>query len=299
MIKQGNIRYLVMIFHIGKKRTIRDGKPLPTVFISDDNNRGCHFVAAFVNFQKKVIYYGDSLGWSSPENLVSLAQEYTKYIRNKECTNDFQIIHYHEPTEENIYHSCSDSCTGIYPLQSDSHICGIVAIVMSALFAWTEHFTHMAQFSYLASPSIYNKFLRFIVIFWFVKGKIDCGLLQIENISGCDILTNNDDEEVTFVDFPLTDNKETTKCNKNVKENMRKCNHCSFETKKTSNLKRHAQRFHGADLVKDIQLKRGFCLCFECGQKFHKIRDLQSHLTSSHNHKLHFETKTFNSFQGK
>ena len=124
-------------------------------------------------------------------------------------------------------------------------------------------------------------------------------MLQIENISGCDIITNNDDEEVTFVDFPLTDEKERTKCNKNVKENMKKCSHCSFETKKISNLRRHGQRFHGADLVKDVQPKRGFCLCFECGQKYTKLEiDLQSHLIRSHNHKLHFETKTFNSLQG-
>ena len=95
--------------------------------------------------------------------------------------------------EENIYHSCSDLCAGIYPLQSESHICEIVA----------------------------------------------------------------------------------------------------------SNLKRHVQRFHGANLVKYVQSKHGFCLCFEYGQKYHKIRDLQSHLISSHNNKLHFETKTFNSFQGK
>ena len=53
-----------MILHIAKKRTIRDGKPLPIVFISDDNNRGCHFVVAFVDLQKNAIYYGDSLGWS-------------------------------------------------------------------------------------------------------------------------------------------------------------------------------------------------------------------------------------------
>ena len=59
MIKQRNIKHIVMALHIGKKRTIGDGKPLPTVFISEDNNRGCHFVAAFANFQKNAIYYGD------------------------------------------------------------------------------------------------------------------------------------------------------------------------------------------------------------------------------------------------
>ena len=108
MIKQGNIKHIVMILHIGKKRTIRDGKALSTVFISDNNNRSSHFVAGFVNLQNNVIYYGDSLGWSSPENLVGLVKEYMKYISNKEYTNDFRIIHYHKSTEENICHSCSD-----------------------------------------------------------------------------------------------------------------------------------------------------------------------------------------------
>ena len=49
-----------MILHTGKNITIKDGKPLPTFFISDHKNRGCHFVAAF-DLQKNVIYYGDSL----------------------------------------------------------------------------------------------------------------------------------------------------------------------------------------------------------------------------------------------
>ena len=97
---------------------------------------------------------------------------------------------------------------------------------------------------------------------WFVRGKIDRGQLQIENISGYDILTNNDDEEVTFVDFPLTDEKETTKCNKNSKENMKKCSHCSFETKKISNLRRHVQRFHGGRFSKGCSTKAWILLVF-------------------------------------
>ena len=57
---------------------------------------------------------------------------------------------------------------------------------------WTENFMEMAEFSYLTSPSIYNKLLRFVVISWFVRGKIDCGLLQIEIVSDGNIVTNND-----------------------------------------------------------------------------------------------------------
>ena len=96
---------------------------------------------------------------------------------------------------------------------------------MSALFGWTQNFTQIAEFSYLASPLIYNKLRRFVVISWFARGKTDCGLLQIEIVSDGDIVTNNYLEEVTFVDFPLTDEKEITKCNKNVKENLKKFGH--------------------------------------------------------------------------
>ena len=65
-----------------------------------------------------------------------------------------------------------------------------------------------------------------------------CVLIDVYG-SACDIVTNNDDKEVTFVDFQLTDEKETTKCNENVKENVKKYSQCSFETMKILKLKRH------------------------------------------------------------
>ena len=103
----------------------------------------------------------------------------------------------------------------------------------------------MEQFNYLANPSISNKFLMFIVTSQSVQGKVDCSVLQIDVYETCfDIVTNNDNEEVTFLNFPLTGKKKTTKCNENIKENM-KCSHCSFETKKISNLK-YVQRFQAA-----------------------------------------------------
>ena len=66
----------------------------------------------------------------------------------------------------------------------------------------------MEEFNYLASPSVYSKLLKFMVISWFVKGKtmvIVVCLLQIDDVyeSGCDIVTNNDNEEIIFIDFPL------------------------------------------------------------------------------------------------
>ena len=108
-----------------------------------------------------------------------------------------------------------------------------------------------------------------------------CVLIDVYG-SACDIVTNNDDKEVTFVDFQLTDEKETTKCNENVKENVKKHSQCSFETMKILKLERHVQRIHGVVLVKDVLPLCGYCLCLESGQKYHnKNRDLQSHLIRS------------------
>ena len=76
----------------------------------------------------------------------------------------------------------------------------------------------MEQFNYLANPSISNRFLMFIVTSQFVQGKVDCSVLQIDVYEICfDIVTNNDNEEVTFLNFPLTGKKKTTKCNENIK----------------------------------------------------------------------------------
>ena len=58
-----------MILQIEKNRFIGDEKPLPTIYISDDNNRGCQFVAGFPNLQNNVIYYGNELGWSFTRKL--------------------------------------------------------------------------------------------------------------------------------------------------------------------------------------------------------------------------------------
>ena len=47
---------------------------------------------------------------------------------------------------------------------------------MSALFIKTNNFKNIEQFNDLAIPSVYNKLLKSTVIYWFVKGKIDCGV---------------------------------------------------------------------------------------------------------------------------
>ena len=94
---------------------------------------------------------------------------------------------------------------------SNSYVCSHYLHRLKILRIWRNSVS-------VASSLIYNKLLRFVVISWFVRGKVDCGLLQIENVSDGDIVTDNDVEEVPLVDFPLTDEKEITKCNKTSKK---------------------------------------------------------------------------------
>lgn len=98
-----------------------------------------------------------------------------------------------------------------------------------------------------------------------------------------------------------SNNTEQLQQSKNSAESkkLKKCNPCDFKTKKTSNLKRHILRKHGAECVKEVKSNCGSCLCLECGYTCLRIRDLQYHLIYLHNHNLRFETKLFETYEGK
>ena len=309
------VKKLVVILHIGKKRTVVNGTPEWSVFMSDDNNRGCHFAVAFVSFQENKIIYGDSLGWAAPVDLLSLVRNYSNALFNHQNQQSFQLSYYHQPlTKGNTTHSCS-SCIFEYPLQNDGNICGIVAMITSAIFCLSDGKEEeiFQKFQFLSDPSKYNKFLRYVVITWFSEEKVDLSYLHTfddttENRELPDsnkMEEENDSEDVAYVDFQANDDvknnvkKSSEKplmcdAKNNVKNSsekplkcddseklIKKCTHCDYQTDKTSNLKRHIGRKHGAELVKEVQSTHGSCLCLECGHKCFRIRDLQYHLIYS------------------
>ena len=107
------------------------------------------------------ITYGDSLGWAAPTNILDLVNMYGNAIRsNIQCQQPFQLNYYHVPTESNESHSCS-ACMPEYPLQKDGNICGIVALITSAVFCLSNNKENIFKHhQFLANPTRYNKFLR-------------------------------------------------------------------------------------------------------------------------------------------
>ena len=135
-----SIKKLAIILHVGKKRLLRNGNAEWSTFVSNGNNRGCHFSVAFVDLSKKDIMYGDSLGWPSPTQLPTLVQQYYSAINDTQIPTSFHLSYYHQPSTDNFAHSCT-SCSNNYPLQKDGNICGIVAIIMTAIYCldYTDH----------------------------------------------------------------------------------------------------------------------------------------------------------------
>jgi len=74
---------------------------------------------------------------------------------------------------------CKERCSN-YPLQSCSNVCGVVAVVMSALFSLSpELFQHLTKqntlipFNFLQQPTKYNKYLRRVLMCWLASSFIN------------------------------------------------------------------------------------------------------------------------------
>ena len=164
---------LLLLLHVGKKRFVENGEAKSKVYLSDLNNRGCHFSAAFVDISKRCVTYGDSLGWEAPTNLLDVVESYTNLIspHNEKLT----INYYHVPTKNNAAHLCSPNCSKTYPLQRDGNVCGIVAIIMASIASLDN--MDSEKYHWLVDPTRYNKFLRLILICWFSEEKVDLSYL--------------------------------------------------------------------------------------------------------------------------
>lgn len=75
-----------------------------------------------------------------------------------------------------------------------------------------------------------------------------------------------------------------------------KCKHCPFETKKSSNLKRHVGRLHEG---MEEHKAEGNCHCIQCGFRCQKILHLRDHLLKDHKILFRQENRVFDSYEGK
>ena len=172
IVKNGyRVKRILIALHVGSEDD-------DTTFISNGSKQGNHWslLHVVINIENKSAYYGDSLGWSVPHNLVSSLEENLHMLERKleigihSCLQD--IITIHQPCGGN--HTCSDQCTQFYPLQTCSNICGIITMCMVAVMTeswegWLK-WNNLSAPQFLQNPSLHGKYLRINAL---VQNKID------------------------------------------------------------------------------------------------------------------------------
>ena len=145
-------------------------------YMSDEKRRGVHYALLVIDVKNGTSYYGDSLGWSLPNNL---ADTVGSNFKNGGGPRD---KHYHYPIDMNRF-SCDASNTGsepcrlFYPLQSCSHVCGVIVVCMAAILCdhlglWLRCGNQMGEIPLLSNPSTNSMQLRLIVLSWIVNDNV-------------------------------------------------------------------------------------------------------------------------------
>ncbi|KAJ8019506.1 Zinc finger transcription factor family protein 17 [Holothuria leucospilota] len=173
-----DIHQLVFIINVGKQGD-------NTVYIGSDDHPGKHWTLAVVTLSSWDVVYCDSMAWGVPDDILPRLEEYTSYFDVRLSMSSFKVCHIPTPSGQN--HICQSGCTN-YPLQTCSNVCGVVALVCAAIATFdlslfdflckpqsTEDF-------YLRNPTAYNKYLRCVLISWFMTGKIDIHNVSLKEI---------------------------------------------------------------------------------------------------------------------
>ena len=173
IIRNGiKIKRLLIALHVGSEDN-------GTTFISNGSMQGNHWSLLAIDVENKSTYYGDSLGWPVPYNLISVLEENLHMlecnlgINIHSCLQDITTIH--QPCGGNDIHL--EQCTHFYPLQKCSNICGIIVMCMVAVMSqsWEDwcKWNNLTAPAFLLNPSLHDKYLRINALSWVVEDKID------------------------------------------------------------------------------------------------------------------------------
>ena len=285
------------------------------VFIARERS-GCHFSIAVCEDDKEYVIYGDSLGWSIPHNLLDLINRYTRIIFEKEFETIVEC-HVSAQTAKQV-HICNTDCLNYYPLQKDGDVCGIVVSVIASIVSLSpvvwDYITSVKKstesrlpYYFIQEPTKYNKYLRSVLIVWFMKNFIDVEyvvprywLFGDENHDVEEQSSDSDsDIDVIRMEDPLDQIKEEEPSKKmklgKDKHGQFACPSCPFTCSRSNNLKRHVQRKH-PDLGLEEKSKWK-CFCYECKEKFFRISDMKDHLSIKHGYKFAKEKNVHNSVE--
>ena len=135
-----------------------------TCYVSDGKRNGIHWALLAIDLSNSNVYYGDSLGWSLPTNIVDTVVPNLKKIENH-IGMDITFLLKDVMTIQNVGGSVySHSCKRFYPKQSCSNVCGVVVACMEGVLCdkwdlWLK-WTNETPVSLLSSPTINSRQLR-------------------------------------------------------------------------------------------------------------------------------------------
>ena len=169
---------VVLLINVG-----RDGDD---VYIGEDAHPGIHWTICVVDRDERNMFYGDSLGWKMPKDLLQRLQPYLTSFWSENIA-EYSVRYCHNPAgTTDTGHTCQATCSSLYPLQTDSSICGVVVLLMAGLaFADRQNFNHMLSnvesragsasltFRHLTDPTKFSCYLRRVLIAWFVEEAFD------------------------------------------------------------------------------------------------------------------------------
>ena len=154
-----------------------------TYYVSDEKWQGVHWALLVIDLKNGTTYYGDSLGWSLPSNLASTVGSNLKRMEEDlgiKMTSLENIIININKLSCDAGNISSDTCKWFYPLQSCSHVCGVIVVCMAAVLCdhWNLWLTSGSQMeevhvSLLSNPSMNSRQLRLIVLSWIVNDNVN------------------------------------------------------------------------------------------------------------------------------
>ena len=294
---------ICFIINVGKMEGDR-------VFVGSDVDQGCHWTIAVYDREKNQLIYGDSLGWEMPNEVIIRLKEFVSGIWKD--WHEPEVVYCHDPlAHKDGIRACGDQCTvPYYPLQSCSTICGVVAIIMSAMVCLNyDCFEGMFKkdkqpYFFMKEPSKYNKYLRNVLMSWIAEKFINIDYVTPPTIVSD--LSSDSDEDINIVrteikiEPPLKSKppKSVPQVKHSGNKKEYKCADCSQTCNKKANLIRHINRFHGNSGARK-ELESGNCLCIQCGHRCRRITELKKHLFTCHNVVFRTEQLSFESMKGK
>ncbi|XP_065651622.1 uncharacterized protein LOC136079588 [Hydra vulgaris] len=265
-------------------------------FSGTDLNAGCHWTLAVYNSIEGNFYYGDSLGWTAPDDFLTKVKLLIKKLYH--ISESFNITYCHDPkTHMNGVKKCSSFCKENYPMQTCGNICGVITIIVCAISCLKyDYFNCMINngqiennnYIFLKDPTKYSKYLRLVLMSWFISKEINLDFVVPTTIvrevsTSFEVCDTDSDEDAIYTNvFESNINKKNMANVKNTNFLSLKCAICIISFTQKKNMLRHMKNKHKSIDEAQENIQSGNSFCLQCGFKCRRIKDLRKHLSTVH-----------------